>query len=176
MAEIKLTQGKVAIVDDADLEWLSQWNWCVSKAGNGYCWYAVRGIRVDGKHRIVKMHRQILDAKPGQGVDHRDGNGLNNQRANLRLATTAQNNANAPKRRGYGGKPCISKFKGVGKSRSRSNPWRAYITVAGRHIPLGSFPTQEMAAAAYDAAAILHFGVFANLNFPRPTNEAEAVG
>ena len=93
-------------------------------------------------------------------VDHVDGNGLNNQRSNLRPTTQAQNLANQLKRLGV-----TSKFKGV-CWRDRPSPWRATITVDGRQRGLGSFADEEQAARAYDAAALDLFGDRARLNFP----------
>ncbi len=159
MKEIELTQGKVALVDDSDFEWLSQWNWhartdCKTP-------YAQRFTRVPRKHHI-KMHRFIISAPIGMEVDHIDGNGLNNQRANLRLATRAQNAANRGKNIGNS-----TGYKGVFRYHAGQLRWSAQIgNSRGKTIYLGKFSTPEEAARAYDAAARERFGEFAKLNFP----------
>lgn len=86
---IPLTQGKFALVDEADYEWLNQWNWQLS---NGY---AVRSRRIPkGKRQAIYMHRVVCNAPIGTEVDHLDSDGLNNRRSNLRIATTSQNQRN----------------------------------------------------------------------------------
>jgi hypothetical protein len=86
--EIPLTQGKVAVVDEEDFDRLNKHKWYACKNGNTF--YALRKSNVNGKRLTILMHREILGLKPGDpGVDHRDGNGLNNRRKNLRLASHA---------------------------------------------------------------------------------------
>lgn len=148
------------MVDDADYEWLSQWKWHALKGRNTD--YAYRGRLVSdtvaGKGGI-SMHRVLLDAPPGMAVDHRDGDGLNNVRSNIRLVTNAQNTWNSSSRGGS------SRFKGV--CRSRRGHWQASITIDGRQRSLGyDFLTEEEAARVYDAAALDLYGEFARLNFP----------
>jgi AP2 domain len=156
---IPLTQGKFAIVDDADFEWLNQWNWFAYK-WVGKCrtiFYARRNGRKDGGSRkTVAMHSQLF---PEFGIlDHKDGNGLNNRRSNLRPASIGQNNQNARKRIG-----CTSRFKGVTWFKSRSK-WMAQIFIKGHHKNLGYFSNQQSAAISYDAAAEKYFGEFALTN------------
>ena len=161
--EIPLTQGRVALVDDADYEWLSQWKWCYA-AG-----YAVRSIRnPDGKPRQkhIKMHRLIAGAKDGEWVDHRNLNTLDNQRHNLRCCTITESQRNRGKqvnqvRTKYNRAPA-SQYKGVFKG---DNAWRVRICVNGKRINIGSFTSELEAALAYDEAARLHHGEFANTNF-----------
>lgn len=148
--EIPLTQGKVALVDDDDYEWLSQYKWCFEGR------YAHRGH--EGHH--VYMHRMIVNAPKGMEVDHHDGNKLNNQRGNLRITTRGGNNANRPKRNN---RTYHSQYKGVYKNRKA---WRVSFGTNGKSTDLGSFATEIEAAKAYDAAARAHFGEFARLNFP----------
>lgn len=161
MKEIKLTQGKVALVDDADYEWLSQWKWCAHKQPKGEKFYAVRGLYLeDGTHHSIRMHRQILNASEGTEVDHIDCNGLNNQRSNLRLATRSQNEMNKVPWK----KNKTSKYKGVHYCNTR----RKYVMgIRFNNSLKRKYHTSEIdAAQAYDELARIHHGEFARLNFP----------
>jgi hypothetical protein len=159
MKEIPLTQGKAALVDDADYEFLNQWKWCTHQFGKK--WYAVRGQGTRKTQKILLMHRVITNAPDGMEVDHWDHDGLNNQRYNLRVCTSSQNKANKPKRIDN-----TSGYKGVTWDRFRGK-YVAQIHVNGKHIFLGRFSDVEEAARAYDKAAIKIFGEFAYLNFPK---------
>jgi hypothetical protein len=157
--QIELTQGKIAIVDDEDFESLSKFRWFACKGKNTF--YAKRYAgRVNGKQRMIWMHREILGLKPGDpDVDHRDGNGLNNQKKNLRKVTNSENAMNKRNQRGS-----LSEFKGVCWDKSR-NKWKAQIHIDGKLNFLGYFDKEEDAARAYDEAAAKNFGDFAKLNF-----------
>lgn len=157
MREIPLTKGKVALVDDEDHEWLSAWKWqaLVVKTKR----YAFRTYKQEGRTRTVYMHRAIAADIRGE-VDHVDGDGLNNQRANLRPASDSQQRQNARRRSDN-----TSGFKGVTR-RSGVRPWSARIKRDGICRHLGAFTTPEEAARAYDRAALELFGEFARLNFP----------
>jgi hypothetical protein len=150
MKEIKLTQGKVALVDDEDFEYLNQWKWHAHKDRLNY-WYAIR--TVSGKR--IPMHRQIMNTPKDRQVDHIDHNGLNNQRSNLRNCTRSQNQMN---RKAFG----KSKYIGVN---FKSNKIVAQIHVHGKKYHLGYFNTEEAAAIARDIASKKYYGEFANLNF-----------
>lgn len=160
MKEIKLTQGKVALVDDADFDWLNQWKWyAFFSRGN---WYAARGHCENGIQRIRFMHNLILNC-PKLKADHKDGNGLNNQRYNLRTATHLQNSWNSGVQRNN-----RSGFIGVCWC-NRTGAWLAQIGYLGHRKHLGYFSSPVRAALARDAAAIKYFGEFARLNFPNNT-------
>jgi len=149
MKEIQLTQGKVALVDDEDFEYLSQWKWYAYKSNSTF--YVER--EYIGK--AIKMHRLLMNTPNGMLVDHIDHNGLNNQKSNLRNCTHGQNMQN---RRPYG----KSKYKGVIFSQNR---FRAQITLGKRNLYLGRYKSEIEAAKAYDEVAKKHYGEFANLNF-----------
>jgi len=160
MAEITLTRGAVAIVDDADLELVGSRKWYAN--GRAGRLYAVRFEPVAGKMRMLYMHRVIMGAETGVTVDHINGDRLDNRRSNLRLATQSQNCANRRK--------IISKsgYKGIG-----FNSWKqkfyARVVREGHTTHLGYHDTAEEAARAYDRGARLVHGAFAALNFPEET-------
>lgn len=161
--EIPLTQGKVALVDDADLLWLSRWKWCAQKQRDGERWYAVTHVpnpNPGPRQKRLLMHRLILRAASGVEIDHEDGDGLNNQRNNIRVATHAENMRN---RRRWANK---HGFKGVYKN-SKSKGYGAYIKVDKKLKHIGSFATVEEAAKAYDMVALRLHQDFAALNFPQ---------
>lgn len=154
MKQIPLSRGKFAFVDDEDFEWLSKHKWAALKRRNNR-FYAVS--KIGGKS--VSMHRIILGLTDSNiFADHKDNDGLNNQRHNLRPATKEQNqynrgvNANNPTKR-----------KGVNRHRAK---FQVRIRHLGEKIYLGLFEDADEAARAYDAAARKYHGEFANLNFP----------
>ncbi|MBU1517550.1 MAG: ATP-binding cassette domain-containing protein [Planctomycetes bacterium] len=160
---IKLTKGgpvgskqredRFALVDAEDYRKLSEYDWqyVQNKGGNHY------GARIEGG-KIVYMHRQIMNAPKGSIIDHKDREGLNNTKNNLRFVTFAENNRNRRRVKG------VSKYRGVSRIKNR-NKWQASITYNYRRIYLGHFDNQEDAAKAYDQAAMLYHGDFAVLNF-----------
>lgn len=154
--EIPLTKGQVAIVDDEDYEYLSQFKWQAFYHRKTY--YAVRHSKGVGKSG-VQMHREIMGAAAGVQVDHRDRNGLHNWRGNLRFCTNAQNLANrGPNKNNKSG------YKGVGWDRAKKK-WCARIKVNRKTIYLGRYHGIQEAARAYDEAAKEYFGEFTWMNF-----------
>lgn len=153
MGQIVLTQGKIAVVDDDDLEWVNQWKWCYH---NGY---ATRSIWNGSRVFTVRLHRELLQAPPGLQVDHINGDKLDNRRANLRLATNAQNGMNQKK-----SSNCTSIYKGVYLHEAKW--WRAMIK-KDRRCQYSKLCSSEVEAAKqYDQWARELFGEFARLNFP----------
>ena len=164
MKEINLTQGYVTQVDDQDYDHLNQFKWHVLKVGKSL--YAVRNTYVDHKIGSVYMHREILGNPEGVLVDHRKGNGLNNQRENLRQSTRQQNAFNTHDVDGQIPYKGVYPHRRKLKSGKESFPIVAKIKKDGKSYWLGTFKTPELAAEAYDKKAIELFGEFASLNFP----------
>ncbi len=152
MREIQLSQGKAACVSDEDFVALNQFKWTAQKCKYTFYAYRKENGRADGTK--LYMHRVILGLQKGEECDHIDGDGLNNVRENLRLATTRQNIAN---RRKWG----IQRFKGVQPSK---NKWIAQLRISGKPTHLGTFDTEEEAALAFNVAVVKEYGEFARLN------------
>lgn len=149
---VPLSHGKVAVVDNADYTLVSQYKWRATQS-HDHLWYAVTGSRP-----YLTMHALILGTVGKAHIDHRDRDGLNNQRYNLRECTLSQNAANRRKRSGS-----VSQFKGVGWN-IVVKKWIARIRKDGIAYHLGYFVNEEDAARAYNVAAARLFGEFANLN------------
>lgn len=170
--EIPISGGYVALVDDADAEAMLRYSWTAIMR-NGRATYAKRHHSFEpGRYGYVWMHREIMDAAPKDIIDHRDHNGLNNQRMNLRIATSSQNNFNSPLH-------CYDKknktgFRGVFLVAS-GRGYRARIKVNGRQIYSAKFNTPEEAAIAWDSLAVAHFGEFKPNASSRGASETVAV-
>jgi hypothetical protein len=161
--ELALTLGYRAIVDDEDFERLSKFRWFALREPDGRVYAGCR-MPEHGK-TLVRLHRYLLGLKPHDGrvVDHRDSDGLNNQKSNLRECTQLNNNHNRRKQAGQR----HSRFKGV-SWHIRNNRWIAAIRKMSdgksKSVHLGYFKDEMLAAQAYDAAAREHHGEFARLN------------
>jgi HNH endonuclease/AP2 domain len=158
MASIILNNGMPALVDEADMDLVASIRWSASSANR-----IAGGFYAIGWDKRLKrkfyMHRLIYGAKPGEMVDHINGDPLDNRRANLRLCNHTQNCGNSRWAVGRSGYRGVEFQKNTGK-------WRAYISIKGKSVHLGSVTSKEEAARLYDAAAVGHFGEFATLNFP----------
>ena len=156
--------GRVALVDDEDYELVARYRWTVMEhdpaapGRRSHGPYAISDMR-RGRRKIgevVWMHHLITGSR---GIDHADGDGLNNQRSNLRPASRGQYAANSRKNPGRS-----SKYKGVSWDRQRSR-WAVFIMIDGKKFGLGRFTDEEDAALTYDVAARDAFGEFARTNF-----------
>jgi len=158
MKKIELTQGKVALVDDEDFEMLSQYKWHYVKPG-----YAARsqycgGGRSSHKVKVTPMHREIMDSPDGKMIDHKNHDGLDNRKSNLRICTRTENRRNSVRHKNN-----KSGYKGVWQEgkKFRSAIW---IKDEKRNRNLGTFETAIQAAKAYNKHAKAVFGEFAFLN------------
>ena len=146
MKKILLAKEKYALVDDSDYGYLNQYRWHIHEK---------RYLRSSSG---ILMHRLIINTPEGMDTDHIDGNGLNNQRNNLRICKKFQNQAN----RGIS-KNNLSGYKGVYWHKD-SKKWRAKLMFDYKNIYLGLFKNKINAALAYNQAAKKYFGEFAKLN------------
>ena len=155
MKSIPLTKGYKVLVDDSDYEYLMTFKWSASESNGGGHVCAKTG---GGKHRQV-MHRLLMEAGPGQVVDHINGNPLDNRRGNLRLVTKRwMNNANTGKVR-----EGSSIYKGVTYHKA-SERWSAHIARENTSYHLGLFDTERDAAIAYNVASRFLHGEWGRLN------------
>lgn len=155
MIEITLSQDKIAIIDDEDYDVVSQYHWHTRKTPHNF--YAVTHIYKEDKRTTLAMHQLITLPNFGQQVDHKNGNGLDNRRENLRIVTHQENNFN--RKYTFG----TSKYKGVSWHK-RDNYWQATIKFNKKAKMLGYFKEEKEAALAYNVAAKKYFGEFASLN------------
>jgi hypothetical protein len=170
-----------AKIDVDDYEDIARFNWSgwYSRKKPDRPLYAKRKLlEVEGGdgNRFEMMHRQIMAVKGNVDLDHKNGDGLDNRRRNIRVADVSQNAQNRKK-----GPNRTSRYKGV-SWRKESNKWRVKLGLRGNEICLGNFEREVIdgvdtgeikAARAYDNAAITYFGSFARLNFPAQRNVVE---
>jgi hypothetical protein len=153
--------GYITLVDPDIAEDLGRFSWSARKNKRASTPYVIRCVCLFGKVHQFQLHRVIMDALPNQMVDHINGNGLDNRRCNLRLATVLQNNVNRRSRPGS-----TSKYVGVHWCSDRGKWMAAIGSDNGRKKNLGRYLDEVEAAKAYDKAAFAMYGEFANLNFP----------
>lgn len=158
MIEVPLYGGDIALVDELDASLVLAHSWHIRPSG--YSRYAQTNVFTGSRWVIRQMHRLLLGAKAHQLVDHINGNGLDNRRANLRLCTSSENGRN----RRNANKNNTTGYRGV-SLRKKSGRYQAYISSSeGIRIHLGFFSTAEDAALAYNEATLRHHGAFASLN------------
>lgn len=144
---------KIVTISDEDYDLVSKYTWAIAKRGKTF--YAASSKWGYG---VIYMHRLILKAKKGELIDHKDRNGLNNQRDNIRKCTGQQNKSNVSSH-------SDSKSMYVGVTWYKNyNKWEAQITNKGKHYKLGYFENERDAASAYNLKAIELKGEFANIN------------
>jgi hypothetical protein len=163
---IYLGEGKYTILDSADYYWLRDYSWYLT--GKNGKFYVARVEEVaNTRIKIKSMQRDIINARKGELVDHRNNNPMDNRSANLRLATREQNVWHRSKMRSYS----TSKYIGVCRVKAR-NRWLATLLFRGKQIWIGRFENEIDAAKAYDKAAKKYFGEFAPTpNFPDPPDK-----
>ncbi len=139
------SRGLVALIDDDDYERCSGYAWHAYRSLKAKTWYAKSGA--------LLLHRVIMGATLGdkREIDHRNGDGLDCQKSNLRFATSSQNKINTPPRGRSG-------IKGV---RFKANRWEVAIKLGGKSVYLGRFVTAEEASAVYNQRAVQEHGQFA---------------
>lgn len=160
MIKIPLTQGKVALIDDKDFKLISKYKWHYADYlnGRGYA----KTANPNRKPFMLRMHRLILSAKPGDIVDHINQNTLDNRRKNLRIVTQSQNMVNMKPRRTN-----KSGYKGVCKVSHPAyhhRPWLATTWKNNKQVHIGYFATAKEAAIAYNKKVLQLHGEFAYLN------------
>jgi hypothetical protein len=155
---IRTLAGHQFLIDAEHWPRISGYKWSVSSDGDDRMYVSTR---IEGKK--IYLHRFLLEAPHDQRVDHRNGDPLDNRKANLRLATHQQNMFNRRKAQTYGRKPTTSSFKGVTRERSRGR-YNARIMKDGVNHYLGSFMDERSAAMAYARAEQEMFGEFAYTN------------
>lgn len=144
-----------AIVNCGDAHLVEGIRWQLLRGHNGKLYAYTRGNRY--------MHRLIAGTPPGLETDHINGDGLDNRRENLRVATASQNSANMWKPSRPEGAAHSSQYKGVSWDRSRQK-WQAKITVGQRCRNLGRYQSEAEAALAYNRAAVEAWGEYARIN------------
>ena len=155
MKTVPLTKGKFAMVDDEDFDEVSRHNWTFDPICDG------KAKRKEGGKTIL-MHRQIMNCPDDLDIDHKNRDGLDNRKDNLRFCSQSMNMANTKKR----SNARTSSYKGVCWY-PKYNKWCAVLGFRKKRNFLGYFINEIEAAQAYDNKAREKFGEFARLNFPK---------
>jgi hypothetical protein len=146
------------LIDESDFNLLIKYDWKIQTDPRG-TQYLVR--RYKGKK--IYFHREVLEAKEDELIDHKDRNGLNNRRDNLRRSSKSLNLHNTPSR-------SSTEYKGVYWDKHRKL-FKCHLTYKGITVNLGRHTSAEVAATHYDMAVVYLYGEFATLNFPDRLNE-----
>ncbi len=160
--EFKLMGGQITLIDREDVSKMEGYNWRI-QTGKGGKIYVV-GYPVGFWSQLILLHRFILNPPKHLDIDHRNGNGLDNRKSNLRICTRSQNLANQVRQ----SRSKTSSYKGVYLSK-KDGVWVSKIKTNGHRIFLGRFNSEFFAALAYDKAAKEIFGEFARPNFAQIT-------
>lgn len=152
IAYVPLTRGYEAVIDAVDVTIVEGFRWYAMPDKNTV--YAATTTYDGGKKKTVRMHRLLMSVPSEIFVDHRDTDGLNNRKKNLRKATVTQNNQNRNSR-----KNTSSLLKGVSWHKTDKR-WQARIKINGTERHLGRYPTAEAAHAAYCEASAKYHGEF----------------
>jgi len=145
MKKIKLTQGKVALVDDKDFERVNKKRWQAQQKPATYYVIGQTSKLSKGGQKTIYLHREIIGKPPkGMEVDHINGDGLDNRRENLRFVTRRQNMQNKQTIRS-------SKYPGVSWHQG-TQKWQSRIHVGGKQTHLGVFTDEKEAFIAYRKA------------------------
>jgi hypothetical protein len=161
MAQLRLSNGDTALIDDEDLDRVKHRTWHRHFSRGRYSRVVTTFKNENGKTSYVMLHRLVFNAQKGQIVDHINGNTLDNRKSNLRIVTPGQSMCN---RGADGGR----RFKGITYAVGK---YQACISHEGKDYYLGRFTTAEEAARAYDRKAMELHGEFARLNYPAAAHE-----
>ncbi|MFH1369974.1 MAG: HNH endonuclease [Planctomycetota bacterium] len=162
---IHIKKFRFAIVDPYDYDRLRRYKWRINRSNRTFYAFCTLSQGPILRPQVLWMHHLVLPPPDGLLVDHRNHNGLDNRRSNLRLATHSENIQNARKTKSK----TSSRYKGVDFVKT-TGKYRARIAVADKRLFLGSFSSELDAAKAYDEAAIEYFKEYACLNFPKKKN------
>ena len=169
---IPLTRGMIAVVDLSDYEMLAKHKWYAHKKKTDHTCYARRRGKLDGGKVTIFMHRELLNLTHQDGIipDHKNHNGLDNRRENLRIASPSLNRHNSKLLRTN-----TSGFRGVDQvtyiKKNGERSWRVRISFEGQRIIGKSYCSIIDAAIAYDLMAIKLWGTEIPLNFPERRHE-----
>ena len=153
--------GIYTVIDTEDYFKVEDYSWTATTWK--HLTYVKTNFRLFNSYRVTKkLHQLILPVSEGKEVDHKNGNGLDNRKDNLREATPTQNSQNSKKQNNKS----HSQYKGVFWAKDR-NKWRAGISFNEKYTILGTFTDEIEAAKAYDKKAKELHGEFARLNFPK---------